>query len=201
MAGSNASNKDAKRQRREASREARRAEERRRQAARRRRSLAIYGGIIVAVLVIGGLIARSALRPGVGDVGAYFPSQGRDHINIGQPHPAYNSNPPTSGWHAPAPAEWGTYRNEIPDEVLVHNLEHGGIWISYKDPGDTNLVDKLEALAKRYPSKIIVAPRPKDDSKVAVAAWEHLLKLDTYDEKRIVEFINAYRNRGPEDVP
>ncbi len=198
MAGLSTSNKDAKRQRRDATRQSRREEERRRRAAQRRRSLAIYGGIIVVVLVVGGLIARSALRPGPGES---FPSQGRDHINLGQPHPAYSSNPPTSGWHAGAPAEWGPYRNEIPDEVLVHNLEHGGIWISYKDPGDTNLVDKLEALAKRYPSKIIVAPRPKDDTKIAVAAWEHLLKLDTYDEKKIVNFIDAYRNRGPEDVP
>jgi len=198
MARTNKPNQDPKRQRREASREARREEERRRQAARRRRSLAIYGGVIVAVLVVGGLIARSALRPGLGE---YFPSQGRDHMNIGQPHPAYNSNPPTSGWHAPAPANWGTYRTEIPDEVLVHNLEHGGIWISYKDPSDTALLEKLEALASRYPSKVIVTPRPKDDSKIAVAAWEHLLKLDAYDEKRIVEFINAYRNKGPEQVP
>ncbi len=165
--------------------------------------MVIYAGVIVAVLVVGGLIARSALRPGpVGPgPGDSFPSQGREHINLGQSHPAYNSNPPTSGWHAPAPANWGTYRAEIPDEVLVHNLEHGGIWVSYNDPSDTDLVDKLEALAKRYPTKIIVTPRPKDDSKIAVAAWEHLLKLDKYDEKKIIDFIDAYRNQGPEDVP
>ena len=36
---------------------------------------------------------------------------------------------------------------------------------------------------------------------VAVAAWERLLKLDSYDERPIVEFINAYRNRGPALFP
>ncbi len=199
MAGPTTPNRDAKRQRRDATRESRRGEERRRQAAQRRRSLAIYGGIIVAVLVVGGLIARSALRPGPGEAIA---DQGQIHIAFGQPHPAYNSNPPTSGWHTGDQVlPWGTRRTEVPDEVAVHNLEHGGIWISYKDPSDTALAGKLEAIASRYRSKVLVTPRPKNDSPIAVAAWDRLLKLNAYDEKRIVEFIDTYKNKGPEQVP
>jgi alpha-galactosidase len=98
-------------------------------------------------------------------------------------------------------APWGSSRAEIPDEVLLHNLEHGGIWISHKNPSDTALVEKLEALASRYRSKVIVTPRSRNESPIAIAAWERLLKLDTYDEDRIVEFINAFRNKGPERVP
>ena len=199
MAGPTTPNKDAKQQRREAAAQAKREQERQRRAAQRRRSLAIYVGIIVAVLVIGGLIARSALRPGPGEAVA---DQGQIHIVFGQPHPSYNSNPPTSGWHTgDQVAPWGATRTEIPDEIVVHNLEHGGIWISYKDPKDTALVEKLEALASRYRSKVIVTPRPKNDAPIAVAAWDRLLKLSAYDEKRIVEFIDVYKNKGPERVP
>ncbi len=61
-----------------------------------------------------------------------FPILSRDHIQPGQTHPPYNSNPPTNGWHYPVWADWGIYTQTIPDEYLVHNLEHGGIWISYR---------------------------------------------------------------------
>jgi hypothetical protein len=93
------------------------------------------------------------------------------------------------------------HRSQIPDQVIIHNLEHGGIWISYRDPSDTELVDRLEALAARYRSKVIVTPRPQNDAPIAVAAWTRLMKLDAYDEDKIVRFIEAYRNKGPEQVP
>lgn len=188
----------AKRLRREAARAEKREAQQRREAQRRRRALTIYGGLAVVVVAVVGLIAWSASRPQSGE---RIAGLGRTHISPGQPHPAYNSNPPTSGWHTPQVASWGASRAEIPDEVLLHNLEHGGIWLSYKNPSDTVLVEKLEALASRYGSKVIVTPRSKNDSPIAIAAWERLLKLDTYDENRIVEFINAFRNRGPERVP
>ncbi|MDR7537735.1 MAG: DUF3105 domain-containing protein [Armatimonadota bacterium] len=130
-----------------------------------------------------------------------YPEQGTAHIRLGDPPPAYNSNPPTSGWHTPQDAPWGSHRTVIPDEVLVHNLEHGGIWISYRDGDDGALVERLEALASRYRSKVIVTPRPANDVPIAVAAWTRLMKLDAYEEEKIVGFINAYKNRGPERVP
>jgi len=193
--------RDAKRQRREAALESRRQEQRRRQGQRRRRPLAIYGGVAVAVAAAAALIAWAAIRPTPPALGEQIPGQGQAHVQLGQAHPPYNSNPPTSGWHTPQEARWGAHRTEIPDEVVLHNLEHGGIWISYKDSGDDALVEKLETLASRYRSKVILTPRPRNDSPIAVAAWERLLKLDTYDEGRIVAFINAYRNKGPERVP
>jgi len=191
----------AKRLRREAARAEKREAHERREAQRRRRALTIYGGLAVVVVAVVGLIAWSASRPQLGELGERIAGLGQTHISLGQPHPAYNSNPPTSGWHTPQVASWGASRAEIPDEVLLHNLEHGGIWLSYKSPSDTALVEKLEALASRYRSKVIVTPRSKNDSPIAIAAWERLLKLDTYDENRIVKFINAFRNRGPERVP
>lgn len=141
---------------------------------------------------------RRAARPRPGE---RIPGQGASHIRLGSPHPPYNSNPPTSGWHTPQAMPWGTSRTEAPDELLLHNLEHGGVWISYKDPHDAALVEKLGALASRLPSKVLVTPKPQNDNAIAVAAWERLLKVDAYDERRIVEFINAFRNRGPERVP
>lgn len=166
----------------------------RRQRAKRRRMQVIAGvAVIAAALVSWAVWASTRPKPGIA-----VADQGREHIPAGRPHPAYNSNPPTSGWHYPAPAPWGFYPNEIPDEVLVHNLEHGGIWISYKNPDDTEVVDKLTALVRQFPKKVIVTLRKKNDSRIAVAAWARLLKLEQYDEKQIRDFIRAFRNKGPE---
>lgn len=224
MAPSGKAARTAKHARRVAAKEARRQEHQRLEARRRRRTFAIGGGVAAVVLVIVAAVAWSFLRPQARPEGAgggapaanptavgggakpaprveTYPNQGAQHIPLGQAHPAYNSNPPTSGWHTAQTAQWGVFRREIPDEILIHNLEHGGIWISYKDPNDTKLVEQLEALVSRYRSKVILAPRPKNDSPVVVAAWTHLLKLDGYDERRIEDFIKAYKNRGPEQVP
>ncbi|MGH2625111.1 MAG: DUF3105 domain-containing protein, partial [Anaerolineales bacterium] len=87
-------------------------------------------------------------------------------------------------------------------ETLVHNLEHGGVWISYRDPKDSDLAGKLQGVARRY-RKVIVTPRAANDAPIAVAAWGRLLKLQTFDEAQIVAFIEAYMGKiGPEpNVP
>lgn len=167
-------------------------------ARRLRRRRFIFGGIVIAVaaLIAWGVWAGTRPQPGVA-----FPIQGQAHIGLTDRHPPYNSNPPTSGWHYAAPAAWGIYSQALPDEQLVHNLEHGGIWISYRDPNDAQLVERLEALIRRFPTKLIITPRAKNDTLIAVAAWGHLLKLEQYDEGQILAFYSAYRNRGPENVP
>lgn len=134
--------------------------------------------------------------------GQLIPDQGREHITT-TTHPAYNSNPPTSGWHYPQPAEWGIYKEEIPDEVVIHNLEHGGVWLTYRPGISEEIVQKLEGFYKKYGRKIIVAPRSKNDSDISLAAWNRLDKfsVEEYSDERADKFIQAYRNKGPEFVP
>lgn len=178
------------------------------QRARRQRLSFIAVGVVVVLGVAvwlgrGALQSRSATA-GLGSTAlpiVDYPIQGRDHIQIGQPHPVYNSNPPTSGWHYPAPADWGFYNQELPDELLVHNLEHGGIWLSFRSAEDTELINQLAALIKRYRSKVIITQRSRNDTPLAVAAWGHLMKLDHYDIAAIVTFINRFKNQGPELFP
>ncbi len=159
---------------------------------------------IAAVAIIGAVIAIVATQKSGGEstlAGQEFPDQGREHINLTDPHPAYNSNPPTSGWHFAQAAPWGPKTEEIPDEILVHNLEHGGIWISYKpDVVSNDVRDKLTAFASTH-QRVIVTPRPKNDSAIALTSWQHLLKLDQYDEAKIADFYTRNFNHAPEDVP
>lgn len=125
--------------------------------------------------------------------------QGVLHIEVGASHPPYNSNPPTSGWHYSNPADWGVHQQELPDEQVLHNLEHGGIWISYKDIDDGTKT-KLENLAKKYSSFVVLSPRSANDVKIALASWGRLDKLEVFDEARITNFIKRNKNKSPEPI-
>lgn len=198
--GGKAKARDAKRLRRDATREERLKGRQEAEARRHKRERTIYAAIAVVVVVIVGLLGWSAVRPAPPLPGVQYPDQGGEHIPRGKPHPAYNSNPPTSGWHYAETVPPGAYREEIPEEILVHNLEHGCIWVSYKDSKDADLVAKLDGLAAQYPTAVVLTVRSKNDSAIAVAAWRRLLKLEKYNEGQIVQFIKAFRNKGPEPL-
>lgn len=133
--------------------------------------------------------------------GEAIPETGRNHIPVGTEHEAYNSNPPTSGPHYEQWAPWGIYDEKLPDEQLIHNLEHGGIWISYRDKDNQELIGNLKSIADDYSLKVALTYRPENDAPIAAAAWGRLMKLEAFDEKQIRNFIKAYINRGPEQVP
>ena len=157
---------------------------------------------MVIVLIIGALgygLYYLASQPEKPRSGETFPILGQEHIPVGAAHAPYNSNPPTSGPHYVQPADWGVYQKELPDEQLVHNLEHGGIWISYKDIDDETKL-KLEAIGKRYSGSVVVTPRATDNAKIVLASWGQLLKLESFDEARIVNFIDDNKNKSPEPL-
>jgi len=128
---------------------------------------------------------------------------GREHVADGTIINSYNSNPPTSGPHYAQPANATFYSTELPDERVVHNLEHGHVWISYRPSVQEEVVKVLNGFAGGL---VIVTPRAANDTDIALAAWGRLDKFDlsTPDinnyEGRIRDFIVRYQNKGPEKV-
>jgi|SRR3989344_1025956 len=157
--------------------------------------------LIILLLVVFG-IYKLATKKSVSPPGQFYEAQSREHIDIGATHPAYNSNPPSGGWHYNAPAQTGIYDKELPDEQIIHNLEHGHIWLAYKPNLAPDQIGELAEIAKDYGLRIIMTPRAANDSPIAVVAWEHVYKLDRVDEateEQIKAFVAAYRNiAGPE---
>lgn len=188
----------------------RRARERRRAQRRQQQRqswLWIGGGAVIVLAVVGWLIFQGASST-AGLQAQRVPIQGAEHVQSGQPPPyAWNSDPPTSGWHDPVPARPNVYREPVPDPNLIHSLEHGYVIISY-NCGDLaqaecdELISQLEDLFVRFGGfKLIVVPRPTLDTRIALSAWGWLDKFDEYDEERIVAFIDALRDKGPERTP
>ena len=160
----------------------------------------IIGLVIIAVVGgIGYLIATSDPESSSKYLlGEEIPELGASHVSQGERVTTYNSNPPTSGPHWGSPAECKIYNEEVPDESVLHSLEHGAVWVTYKNKDDVNLADSLSSLVEQNPGKIILSPRAANDSEIALASWGRLLTLEEFDESQITEFIKSNRNNAPE---
>jgi hypothetical protein len=164
--------------------------------------------IVIVVGVFGFIIFGGKNTPKQPQLGISHTSQGGTHILEGAKHPAYNSDPPSSGWHyndANAPTLWGVYTQQVPDEVFLHNEEHGGVIITYKPDLPIDQIKKLQALfAPPYsnknftPSKAIVTPRAKDTHPIELAAWTVTYNLDSYDEAKLMDFYLQHVSHSPE---
>ena len=174
----------------------------------KRKKFLWIGGSVAGVVALVGLIGYYATRPQEPLPGISYPNQGQDHVPLDH-QDTYNSNPPTSGPHYASPANWGVYDYEVPDKIFIHNLEHGGIWISYKSSVGKDVVGALNDMVKKFGgSKLVMAPRAADDTDIAIAAWGHLLKfnlsggiLSDQQKKDIENFYLRLKDRGPENVP
>lgn len=169
--------------------------------ARRIRSLKKVAYWIAGVVIVigGGWLLITAVGPKGPDYSQTHPILGRNHIADGSTA-SYNSNPPTSGDHYANPASVRFYDQELPDEQLVHNLEHGHIWIAYK-PGLPEAV--IKTLRKLSGGNVVATPRSKNDTDIAAAAWGRLDKFNldngAFDPQRIKDFVSRYQNQGPEN--
>jgi Protein of unknown function (DUF3105) len=189
----------------------------------RKRMLITSGALAFAILVIAGITVvpglnatRSNQLKGI-NTGGPVPiaaDDGQQHVSPGESHAPYSTEPATSGphWHiapgastlAPygAPARWGVYPVALPDEVLIHNLEHGGIGLHYDCPeGCPDIVKGLEDIVPGSPSFYIMAPYAGLPKKIAITAWRHVMYLDELDRDKILEFVREYIDRAPESVP
>lgn len=181
--------------------------------------LLVIIGVALAIFLQNQPLQASATTPApagtpgpVGTVGASpaevaVPNLGGNHVKPGEPHIAYNSNPPTSGPHYDTPAAWSA-EGAMPEETWLHNLEHGGIAGLYNCPqGCPDIVKKLEDWRKLGPQskygymKMVIVPYAKLPTKLAFAAWNYYLLLDDWDEPAIRAFFKAHQDHGPEDVP
>jgi hypothetical protein len=175
-----------------------------RAAARRRRRLRTVAWVTAAVLLVGGAVGFAVARSqsnarAVRALGVQsFANQGQQHLQAGQDYTSYNSKPPTSGPHAPAPAPCGVSSEPIPNTVQVHDLEHGVVMVQYRPGLDAGQVQALEALGRSYSSHVLVAPYPGLPTPVAATAWTKLMTLDRADTGRLRRFIDQFRQKGPE---
>lgn len=158
------------------------------------RNYALIGGVVAVVAVIVILVlANSSASIGPIEGVQSYPNQERGHTI----EPVeYSIIPPVGGIHNPAWQNCGVYPLPVPNENVVHSLEHGAIWISYHPDLDPVEITKLEDITRQSGYRLL-SPYPDLSSPVVVSAWGYQLKLESADDPRLLAFIEKYE-RNPE---
>ena len=122
----------------------------------------------------------------------------------------WDTDPPTSGPHYAEPAIFGDYDVPLQRARLVHNLEHGGVYILYGKDVSASTVEQINEFWSDHQPGTIVAPYPKLGNKIALGAWYHtdqdiaqgtnghgyLAKCTTFDKKAFAAFLRSYQFHG-----
>ena len=131
------------------------------------------------------------------------------HYPVGSEGAAAGWEPfPASGNHWGAWAPWNRiYDQPVKTGFLLHNLEHGGLVLSYKcssadeSAACTSARDSLVELANSLGTgRIIVTPDPTQPAMFAVRAWRHAYTSDCLDVQSAASFAVEHFRRGREDI-
>ncbi len=173
-------------------------------------SLGVLAAAVIIVILLA-VIGGGDSRPDYPFPVQTFEEQGREHLAAGETYDSYNSDPPTTGPHAPAPAELGVHDLPVVKEVLPHNMEHGGVVILYDcsageapldGAGCQNLRDQLADVTEENVADgklILMAPYSGMEHAIALVAWRTLDTIDEFDGQRVQAFIDSFdRKFNPE---
>ncbi len=175
------------------------------EAQRKRRFAAIALGVVavvvVTVMVSGANDKKAAdkLETQLTAGDCKLDSQhdgGRDHVAS----PTFSVDPPAGGDHLAQAAAAGAYDSgPVPaDGNLVHALEHGFIVLWYKPGISADDLDGLLTIADEHSDATLVVPRPSLDVPIAATAWHKRLLCPSFERDTLVEFVEGYRDQGPE---
>jgi hypothetical protein len=111
----------------------------------------------------------------------------------------YPMNPPVRGNHDPQAMPCGTYAEQPDPEQMVHALEHGAVGLLY-DPEavEPEAIADLEGLVGDYDSHVFSAPYPGIPKPFVIVSWGEMMQLDDRDVPAIREYIDTFRDKGPE---
>lgn len=137
-------------------------------------------------------------------VGEPFCSEGQEHVPQAS-EVAWASDPPCSGPHYPTWELWGEHDGTVPRGNWVHNLEHGGIVLSYRcaDPCEAELEILRDVVEQRPELRILLTPDPllPGSERFAAISWTWVHRFDAPALEELLCFADQHENHAPEDVP
>lgn len=199
--------------------------------ARKKRLYLLGGGSLVALLVIVGLVFALGLAGG-GEANAaearttleeagctltVKPAVANEPGHSDFPDPearskAWNTDPPTSGPHYGQTLAYGSYTDPIDVGRVLHNLEHGAVYILYGPRVPEATVAQLQEFYTDHVTGTILAPYDRLGKQIALGAWLSpglpeasndrgsgvLAKCNEFDEDAFGSFLEAFQFKGPE---
>lgn len=172
-----------------------------RQTARRRRSRLTWWivGSAGALAVIGIVVASLVFAPpgaptySAGSAGAKidgvqtFTNETR-HVEGTVDYP---QTPPAGGPHNQFWLNCGIYDEPQQNELAVHSLEHGAVWVTYDAAQVSGAA--LDTLRSHLPSGyVVLSPYEGLPTPIVLSSWNTQLQLQDADDARIPAFFEEY---------
>ncbi len=106
----------------------------------------------------------------------------------------FDRSPSAGGPHGSFTASCRFLDQPVPEEHLVHSMEHGAVWIAYSASLSAEELAVIEQVVLAH-DDTVASPYPGLDDGVplVVTAWGRQLQLDSVDDPRLVEFVEKYR--------
>ncbi len=189
----------------------------------RRRKLILYGaagsglvGLVAVVLVLafagggGGATAdpTAALKAAGCTYRISEAAQFGQHVGSLDAKVKYKTFPPASGPHYGVAAIWNFYTDPVSELQAVHNLEHGGIVISWGSKVPQSEIQQVQRFYDGSPNAMLAFPLPKLGDKLALVAWtekpsekrgqNRIATCPRFDGAAFKAFRDAFRGKGPE---
>jgi Protein of unknown function (DUF3105) len=137
------------------------------------------------------------------------PNPDHNHLRVGSEAIQAGWEPfPASGNHWGAWAPWAkVYDKPVKTGYVLHNLEHGGLVLSYKcsSPNESaackSASDELVALANTLGTRrLYVTPDPTQPAMFAIRGWRMAYTAECLDTQSAGSFAKAAFNHGREDI-
>jgi len=198
-------------------------------AAEKRRMLMLGGGAVAALAAVAGVVALVGIGWGSGpspeEVRADLEAAGCTlqavdaepgrHSLTADGTAKWNTDPPTNGPHFGFDASgnlgtviWGVYEEPVQLARVVHNLEHGGVYMFYGDEVPESVVAELRTFYDRHKNGTLLAPYPKLGKTIALGAWVgegeakgYLARCTEFDQAAFSAFFSGFQFKGPERFP
>jgi hypothetical protein len=176
--------------------------------------------VVLGVVFLAGAGGDEDLAATMQDAGCQLktvPAQVGDHSAKldATSNPKWNTDPPTSGPHYPIAAVYGEYDTPLKITQVIHNLEHGAVFVLYGPKVPAATVQQLRDFYTEETNGVLLSPYPKLGDKIALGAWtvpddfepggtngtSYLATCTAFDEGAFSAFRDELRFRGPERFP
>jgi Protein of unknown function (DUF3105) len=173
-----------------------------------RRAAGVLAAVVVAAAAVVGLIAFLSGRDSApvsstpSGPGQVFADQGAGRLAPGaRPSVPYNSNPPTSGAHAPTPVTRDAA--DLSNDQLLTALAAGNVVLFYAaahPPPALRALAEAEAGPFDPPlaatGQAVILARRANTPGVVAAAWRHLLRTPSPSDPALKQFVEAWLGVG-----
>ncbi|GAB3279169.1 DUF3105 domain-containing protein [Kineosporia babensis] len=174
-------------------------------AKEKRRRIGLVAGAAAIVLALGGgitaivMTAQSQQKEEDARLAATKLDGLKEYEDLDANHVetpvTYEQTPPVGGNHNPTWLNCGIYAEPVPNENAVHALEHGAVWITYRDDVPESQVEQLKDEVGNQ-TYMLLSPYPSQENPITLSSWGTQMSVDTADDPRIEKYIKEYK-QGP----